>query len=691
MPIDVICPGCHKLYRVADEKAGKKVRCRECSAAISVPAATQDAEEGDILSNLGDIGAGSSSSSGVIPVPSRDRNDDDSGPEWTSSVNPWDLSASMSEIKHRLVPRPYTPFVYPLSDVVESFLPWLLIGFGLVPAAIRAGREIYYTPRPWVGYTQLALLALMFFAIVIPATCRGLRSAAKTFKFRLPESIYFRVLAAFSTAIGMGALFYGQLDWNGFYFGFGVGTFLAVILLAIMFSLLPAETIFVALFTAAFFLTTSIAAGYVVTSVEPLMNLLAPPPKQIVQKKPIPKPTTVATTAPTPAAPAPAAPKPTPGNPLLASNVPVNPTVQTTEPAKPEPANTVELKTNSPAVMDVSVLKQPAGFDQVIYEGTQPTGMAVVRRGSDSDQIEGWSLLPPINRGAATFKHQPGSSEHYEVSPSGEMLVRLTNWPRLSALVWSFEAQRVVRTIDLAADRPNAVPELLALPTNDLLVVRWENHTGSGTPYALENWDLKIPRVIRTVAIPAYVPHGIAFSPDGKLVALAISEGTTPAHVEVFDMIGTQTRAKWKLPLTLDPRLPLTVAGISFSTDSTKLALMCQNNDNLLINVWPLAGNSPKPVEHIYAAGTLPLVNLANFPGRCFDWLPDGKAWLLYGNVLIDTTTGAFLDNLGLTDILGARVIQTDMVQEEFTAPTGSKMLAQVKLDLQKVDEERRK
>jgi hypothetical protein len=672
--------------------AGKKVRCRECSASITVPSATGESEEGDILSGLAEIGASSSSASGMSVPPLKE--DDDSGPEWTSSVNPWDLSASMAEIKHRLVPRPVTPFVYPMSDLVESFLPWLLIGFGLIPPAISAGREIFNTPRPWIGYSQMAILALLFLGIVVPATCRGLRSAAKTFKFRLPDSIYFRVLAAFSVPVGLGGIFYGQMSWQGFYFGFGVGTLVSVILLGVLFSLLPAEILLVSLFTAGFYLTTSVAAGYIVTSVEPFANLLVPPPKVVVQKKPIPRPTTVASTAPAPTTPAvaPSQPAPANTNPQVASNVPANPNaVQPTEPVKPEPANTVELHTTSAVVLEVTVLKQPAGFDQVIYEGSQPSGMAVIRRGNESDQIEGWSLLPPTNHGAATFKHSAGSNEHYEISPSGETLVRLVNWPRLAALVWSFESQRAVKSVDLPPDRTGAVPELLALPTNDQLVVRWENHTGSGMPYALESWDLKTSHAAHTVPIPTYVQHGLAFSPDAKLVALAVSDGATPAHVEVYEMTGNQARAKWKLPVTLDPHLSLTVAGLSFSADSNKLALLCQNNDNLLINTWTLAGNAPKPVEHIYAAGMLPLVNLGNFPGRCFDWLPDGKTWLLYGNVLIDSNTGSFLDNIGLNDLLGARVIQTDIVQEEFNAPSGEKMLAQVKLDMQKLDEERKK
>ena len=38
MPIKVTCPECETVNKVADEKAGKKIRCSECEASISVPA-----------------------------------------------------------------------------------------------------------------------------------------------------------------------------------------------------------------------------------------------------------------------------------------------------------------------------------------------------------------------------------------------------------------------------------------------------------------------------------------------------------------------------------------------------------------------------------------------------------------------------------------------------------------------------
>ncbi|MDX1968531.1 MAG: CocE/NonD family hydrolase [Planctomycetaceae bacterium] len=47
MALEVECPNCGHPYKVKDELAGRKMRCRECSAVISVPAADDDFDLAD--------------------------------------------------------------------------------------------------------------------------------------------------------------------------------------------------------------------------------------------------------------------------------------------------------------------------------------------------------------------------------------------------------------------------------------------------------------------------------------------------------------------------------------------------------------------------------------------------------------------------------------------------------------------
>ena len=72
-----------------------------------------------------------------------------------------------------------------------------------------------------------------------------------------------------------------------------------------------------------------------------------------------------------------------------------------------------------------------------------------------------------------TFTPASNTGDKYIVSPSGDLLVRLARFPGLSAQLYSFSAGSVTKTVDLTPPAMGAVPELLAMPTEDRLLVRW--------------------------------------------------------------------------------------------------------------------------------------------------------------------------------------------------------------------------
>ncbi|MFN0050608.1 MAG: MJ0042-type zinc finger domain-containing protein, partial [Planctomycetales bacterium] len=49
MPIDVRCPSCDKAYKVKDDAAGKKFRCKNCETAIVVPELVLEADPWDAV------------------------------------------------------------------------------------------------------------------------------------------------------------------------------------------------------------------------------------------------------------------------------------------------------------------------------------------------------------------------------------------------------------------------------------------------------------------------------------------------------------------------------------------------------------------------------------------------------------------------------------------------------------------
>ncbi len=68
MPISVTCPNCQAAYRVADEMAGKKLKCQKCAGVIAVPAnetpvpPTVETEKPAKLTQIQNAKAGSASS-----------------------------------------------------------------------------------------------------------------------------------------------------------------------------------------------------------------------------------------------------------------------------------------------------------------------------------------------------------------------------------------------------------------------------------------------------------------------------------------------------------------------------------------------------------------------------------------------------------------------------------------------------
>lgn len=55
--IDVQCPACGKAYRVGDDKAGKRFRCKGCEEIVSIPAASLVEEFDDFGGGFDDYGA----------------------------------------------------------------------------------------------------------------------------------------------------------------------------------------------------------------------------------------------------------------------------------------------------------------------------------------------------------------------------------------------------------------------------------------------------------------------------------------------------------------------------------------------------------------------------------------------------------------------------------------------------------
>jgi WD40 repeat protein len=350
------------------------------------------------------------------------------------------------------------------------------------------------------------------------------------------------------------------------------------------------------------------------------------------------------------------------------SSQPVATPVVAQKPLPPEPL----FKPESPIVQAVQPLKETGAFDELIYPMTPSTHAAIIRtRGAEGDVIESWSLQPPKQTATARFNHAAGQRDRYILSPDGDLLVRIVDWPKLSAQVWSFGRQQVIQSIDL--DRRYGQGTLIGFANNRQFVLQWQQ----GADYGLEYLDAVTGRRLRQVVLPRGQRdlNGYAFSPDGRFIAMPV-QYDQGAYIALYEFPGGQPGRRFKIE-DIDPHGAVLPSGIAFSPDGRRLAVLFQQNGNGLLLCWHTAGVIPM-VRYLYPNG-FGFTNRHELTGTALQWL-DGGAWLLWGRGIIDTDTGRLLGQIGLDDVLNQQWIEPGLVQLTVSSPDSSqRQLMQVR------------
>ncbi len=683
MPIEIRCESCGKRYRVEDRFAGKRVKCRNCEAGIPVPAASGD----DSLQDLAALGE-------ALPATLEDS---EISPSPLSSLAvglpqevevpavptlPAGFGPALHAARSRVGTRRFSMTSYPGARAIDVGLPWVL-GLACLIPTIWQGSQIASAQDPqWIAFTQYGIIFLLFLVLVIPLTLRGLRMSGQMLHFDLPSTALWRTLGIFSLPLALGAMFYWQLDFDfsGLLLGLVAGLLAAGPLILFVMHLHWVEAAVAWMMSALFFCGAAAVTAGVAFVVGLIIvastNTPAKLPTKTLVKVPVKPPVVVATTEPAEETPTtspttePAVATTDPGS--FFGVFPVKPPPPpVTQPVIAPPKIEVVKIELSPIVTSAKEMDWLPSVDAVLRSQVGNTPLAIVTRTPDRERVQIVNAAHDGVVGEVSFKKDPAASDRYVINPEGDLVLRTVSWPKLSVQVLSTVPGRNGRIIDLDETFGNAT--LLGVTSTDQLFIQRER----GGQHGIEIWNIRTATRARPLSQPVIVENGLAISPDGKYIAVA-TKIDGQAMVQLTNSAGGVKRIPIK---RLDSKWPLEPVAITFSPDSSRLAICFEHDSGLLIVAWSTAGAS-QLYEQIYLPGTLTIPPRDQFKGRALDWVgEDASSWLLYGRLVIDPQSGNTLGNLGVANVVKQQVIDGKNVDLETTLVAGGKRIVHVELN----------
>jgi hypothetical protein len=190
--IPIQCPECHKKYQAPDHMAGKRVKCKYCGVIFLIAADARSGDAATDMSALDELNALSESA----------RHEAIKRPAGAAAASADIDSIFQAEYASEGAPRTNKLYVFPLSRLLDRWLPPVLLAVGLIWASYEAVNR-NDTNRPWVGFFRAAVFLMAFFASVLPFTLMGLRAASRKLNYELPPSPALRTMGIFAVPFAL--------------------------------------------------------------------------------------------------------------------------------------------------------------------------------------------------------------------------------------------------------------------------------------------------------------------------------------------------------------------------------------------------------------------------------------------------------------------------------------------------------
>ncbi len=270
-------------------------------------------------------------------------------------------------------------------------------------------------------------------------------------------------------------------------------------------------------------------------------------------------------------------------------------------------------------------------------------------------QVWNWKTAEQV----AALEFKIDHSDFIAISPDGK-LVAYRNRSQENVPIGIFSTGERNQTVELDARKGDARLVWLGFLDATRLMVVWSGWNDT-RDNAVQIWDATTGEGLSAFGLGPFDHHNMSVSSDGEQLLFCTSD--TVGYVSL--------RQKKPKPTTLplpDRRALGRVNGLAFSPDNSRAATYRGGLEGVSILEWDVAK------KKIVQNGTIPINSHdIAFIGQAdsFQWTPDGEHWLLKGHLMLDCKTGNPLWMLQSLFAMHASPIMLD--QETLLVPVQSK------------------
>lgn len=652
MGITAVCDACGKKYQAADRMAGKRIKCRNCGAAIQLPGGTDGtspddtASGGDAKWELG-TAFGTEESSGEAPAMEANFGGQGAG--------------GVSEEHADAPPRKRSEWYRnPTVRIIDRWLPpaTALIALLSIAGSTYSATSTENLPF-WVFGTRMAVIVFSYVVIVAPLTFVGVRYSIKTMNAMLPKDGRWRAFAAYIWALMLAVLIWnaGGGGTPALIMGTTLGLALSAAALMLLFRFEPDEIGPASMYASLAFLFGAFLCGLAIWGANlGTMRMMTSGPGALTGS---PYWSYMAWELPSQASPTT---KPKPAQ----TTRPATPATQQAAPNTPPPEKVVTTLALGGSLE--TTIRPPGITDQLL----------VIRKAGNPNSVDVdlWDLEKNASKASATLplvssSGSGGAYRSFALTPDGSRVAHFSTFPRPGIYLQYLFENRSEFVADIPSD---SVPHFLGFYSNTVLTYRIDKSAGPNGSIMtyVEQVDIAKQQVVMSHCLGVRLAEegcNLALDSNGSHAAFVFRKQDGEHYIGAVNLRDAAAQmsdpsAQRSQVIGLDKRYDLAPLGLSFSPDNKVLTVHYEQNAAGAVYVLPFTnGVIGKSTFRSVPGSTLTQGDRRNLQGSTITWFPMGDAWLVNGDAIVDVTNGRTLTRLNITGVISQRFIAPDVVE----------------------------